>query len=357
MVMAIIAMLAALLLPAVGRGKLHAQRVSCASNLRQVGLAFQSFLHDHGGKFPMQVSARDGGMREALTIPCDAGCSNAYRVLQVLSNELVHPKLLFCPTEVLRSSATNFAQVCLERAGSHISYAGNLKLLPADAGKPTALLAADDNLRPVRWPCFEDEATTFSPPDRLEWTGRRHQFKGNVLFADGHVEFLSNGSPLVTAMSQWQSAAELARSSFAKTANEPGHTRGGEPEPAQAGGTTNADMSSPAKTNILFPSSSSPVQRPAVNARSYLSSANAQACAEPVSFTPAAPEVATNVPAHAPAAVPTAEVALGTFDARVVEWGTTAFWWLYLLWWLLLLLYLAYTLWRSVNARRQHRAL
>ena len=55
-VMAMIAILVAMLLPAVSRGKLYAQQVSCAGNLRQVGLAFHNFGNDHGGKFPMQVS-------------------------------------------------------------------------------------------------------------------------------------------------------------------------------------------------------------------------------------------------------------------------------------------------------------
>jgi prepilin-type N-terminal cleavage/methylation domain-containing protein len=127
LVMAIIAILAALLIPAAGRAKLHAQRVSCASNLRQVSLAYHNFVHDHGGKFPMQVSTRDGGIRELLTTPCDAACTNAYRILQVLSNELINPRLLICPSDRYATPAAHFGQLMLPQIHSHCSYAGNLK--------------------------------------------------------------------------------------------------------------------------------------------------------------------------------------------------------------------------------------
>jgi prepilin-type N-terminal cleavage/methylation domain-containing protein len=46
-VIAIIGILAALLLPALSRGKTRAQRIQCVSQLRQVGLGFHGFAHDH----------------------------------------------------------------------------------------------------------------------------------------------------------------------------------------------------------------------------------------------------------------------------------------------------------------------
>ena len=51
-VLAIIGILAAMLLPALGRGRARAQAAACANNLRQVGLAFQLYLHDNAGTFP-----------------------------------------------------------------------------------------------------------------------------------------------------------------------------------------------------------------------------------------------------------------------------------------------------------------
>lgn len=49
---AIIAILAGLLLPALSRGKARAQAAACAGNLRQLGIAFQLYLHDNADVFP-----------------------------------------------------------------------------------------------------------------------------------------------------------------------------------------------------------------------------------------------------------------------------------------------------------------
>ncbi len=51
-VIAIIGILAALLLPALQRSKLSAQRSVCANNLKQVGLAVKLYADDHDGFLP-----------------------------------------------------------------------------------------------------------------------------------------------------------------------------------------------------------------------------------------------------------------------------------------------------------------
>ena len=51
MVIAIIAILAALLLPALARAKQKGQQAVCLSNLKQIGLAFQMYLNDHNDRF------------------------------------------------------------------------------------------------------------------------------------------------------------------------------------------------------------------------------------------------------------------------------------------------------------------
>lgn len=51
-VIAVIAILAALLLPALSKSKETANRTACANNLRQIGLGVRLYADDHGGEFP-----------------------------------------------------------------------------------------------------------------------------------------------------------------------------------------------------------------------------------------------------------------------------------------------------------------
>src|SRR5262245_53026797 len=51
-VIAIVAILASLLLPALGRAKERTRQVACLSNLRQIGLAFPMYLSEHDDRFP-----------------------------------------------------------------------------------------------------------------------------------------------------------------------------------------------------------------------------------------------------------------------------------------------------------------
>jgi prepilin-type N-terminal cleavage/methylation domain-containing protein len=52
-VVAIIAVLIAILLPALNSARVQAKRVSCASNMRQMGIALFEYAHENDGKFPL----------------------------------------------------------------------------------------------------------------------------------------------------------------------------------------------------------------------------------------------------------------------------------------------------------------
>lgn len=52
-VIAIIAILVAMLLPAVGRARESARKTACLNNLRQMGAAFSMYANDHGDHLPL----------------------------------------------------------------------------------------------------------------------------------------------------------------------------------------------------------------------------------------------------------------------------------------------------------------
>jgi prepilin-type N-terminal cleavage/methylation domain-containing protein/prepilin-type processing-associated H-X9-DG protein len=193
-VIAIIAILAALLLPALTKAQGRAKRVWCENNLRQMGLAFHVFCHDHNSQFPMNVPMIDGGSQE-LTLNgylINGPFYFGYRHFQTLSNILVTPKILACPSDNTREAAANFGVM----QNSNVDFFVGVT---ADYFKPNSILAGDRNLV---IPNPQSPTLIRAPAGyQLQWTSTLHVNGGNVLFSDGHAEEWANakGNTLLDA--------------------------------------------------------------------------------------------------------------------------------------------------------------
>src|SRR4051812_12791942 len=184
LVVTIIAILAALLLPTLVRSKLKAKRAQCIGNLKQHGVAFHMFAHDHQGRFPMQVSTNDGGSLEFMRLATNFGGEIyfSFRHYQSLARELDTPKILVCPTDT-RVAAEDFFGLRNENISYFISGS-------AEYEKPQSILSGDRNIETYGF--GRSSVLMVAADDRPGWTSEMHQYQGNLLFADSHVEGVNN---------------------------------------------------------------------------------------------------------------------------------------------------------------------
>src|ERR1017187_10463983 len=137
-IIAVLAILAAMLLPALASAKRKAQRINCVNNLKQDGLAFRLWEGDNGDKYPMAVSTNKNGTMEYA--------ADVFRHFQVMSNELNTPKILVCPADD-RTAAASIARLKNQNVSYFVS-------LDATDVRPPMLLTGHRNvtndLSPVR---------------------------------------------------------------------------------------------------------------------------------------------------------------------------------------------------------------
>ena len=180
-VIAIIAILAALLLPALAKSKARAQRTACLSNQKQIGYSYIMWADDHGDKFPPTVDVAEGGSKMQL---------ETWQHFLPITNELVTPKVLHCPSDPVKQTASDFSSL---PTGLHslkntaISYAVGTGAVP---DRPAAHITGDRNLLGRDGQGCGPAAifgfiTQLRVTDNPRWDSALHVNAGNMALADG----------------------------------------------------------------------------------------------------------------------------------------------------------------------------
>jgi prepilin-type processing-associated H-X9-DG protein len=180
-VICVIAVLAAMLLPAINGGPHRANRVMCLSNLKQIVLNFHVYASDFGGTLPMQVSALNGGTREFIYT------DHAFPHFEKIRRYAGAPQLLrilVCPSDKSRQAATNYEAL----NDLNISYFLNADASLTNINLSQAIFAGERDLTLNRQPVMAGLLMATTNVD-LNWTGEFHPKGGNLAFADGHAEW------------------------------------------------------------------------------------------------------------------------------------------------------------------------
>jgi prepilin-type N-terminal cleavage/methylation domain-containing protein len=191
-VLAVLGVLVLLLLPALARAKSKAQRISCVSHLKNIGLAYRIFATDCGGFYPFQISTNgtaatnrppvsDWGTREFAQDP-----ASAWRHFAALSNELSLPRIVQCPADKQRVATRNWAEFTNNR---FLSYTVGLS---ASEDRPQTILAGDRNLI-INGASVTNSLVSFRTNANVVWDQGIHVNAGNLLLGDGSVQQVSSG--------------------------------------------------------------------------------------------------------------------------------------------------------------------
>ena len=208
-VIAIIGLLASLLLPALARGKEQARKTSCLSRLKQWNIAFMLYAEDNEDSIPRE-SAIDGGTTinlwiqvqtsstrdvwyNALPEYADGRRAATYYPNAVRADFYDRDKLFHCPSASFPKGAAVDENV-------YFSYAMNSKLIlnPSRTVKLSSIQKASatvtflDNRLPNDPKVHPGQESDFlgQPSAFASRFATRHLERGNLAFADGHVESL-----------------------------------------------------------------------------------------------------------------------------------------------------------------------
>ena len=199
-VVAIISLLVAIILPALGRAKESTRRAVCQCNLKQIHMAWSMYFQDHNGSLYRGLNAnRDYGGWRGFVFPHYRRPLNKHLGLSDIPSSESEAEVFHCPSDkgglpgsaldVYTEVGTSYQTNVLIVGQDHIGLTGEfgdavnrcMKTLNYDIiENPSSVLLIGDYPWVFDWLAADFGNTT--------WHGKDHWY--SLAFVDGHVEFL-----------------------------------------------------------------------------------------------------------------------------------------------------------------------
>jgi prepilin-type N-terminal cleavage/methylation domain-containing protein/prepilin-type processing-associated H-X9-DG protein len=211
-VIAIIAILAAILFPVFSKAREKAREISCASNLRQIGLSLTSYVQDYDDTYPLTF------YWDYASTGAPSCVSTEFQALQPYQKSSL---IILCPSDPKPLNYSAGIQgmmgtpICTSTPPAGVmSYQTNINLI--DSGIPNPLVTATGGTPqaakslsvvgfPANTPAFYDASmyVNYSTGAYVIPVQPRHNGLANVVWADGHVSAITatpqlNGTAPVT---------------------------------------------------------------------------------------------------------------------------------------------------------------
>ncbi len=198
-VISIIAVLTGIALPVFGAAKVRGQQVSCASNLRQIGIALQAYASENDGNLPETTHTTGVKLENAWIFTLKSFLSNIDRVRICPADPIGEERLKANGTSYVLNSYVFVPKI--GPFGQNLGSLNNTRKLPYPARTLVAFNVSDeqgaaatnDHTHGDAWPKNWRRLRGDIEPNRFRASRSNTDHtngSANYLYLDGHVENL-----------------------------------------------------------------------------------------------------------------------------------------------------------------------